>query len=305
MVNLSRTYHSAQWLSEPVLKPERDWEVWHWAGAAAEGYYGIATPFSGGVWYDVLTLEYRLYYRCGQTQCVALSHDGLKWRRPELDIVNGTNIVVQGADAAGATVWLDHGSRATEPDAGRWKMALIGRPGDGQSYSLLTSHDGFHFNYSGSTGPTIDRSSFFYNPFRQRWVFSMKQETHMCGRPTNHTFEALLTRTRRYAEVPRGSFLGSRACPRNTSDGCIGATGWTSCPSRALCNNGSTGIAVNWIWSDMTDPLAQTQDHRSQLYNLDIVAYESLFIGFFSLITAKDTKPPRPFGRAGEQDAVW
>ena len=34
-------------------------------------------------------------------------------------------------------------------------------------------------------------------------------------------------------------------------------------------------------------------------------ATESVMVGFFGLITAKDEKPPRPYGRAGEQDAVF
>ena len=39
--------------------------------------------------------------------------------------------------------------------------------------------------------------------------------------------------------------------------------------------------------------------------NFDAVAYESIVVGFFSIITGKRCNPPRPFGRGGEQDAVY
>ena len=35
------------------------------------------------------------------------------------------------------------------------------------------------------------------------------------------------------------------------------------------------------------------------------MAYESVMVGLFTLITGKDCDPPRPWGRGGEQDAVF
>ena len=37
-----------------------------------------------------------------------------------------------------------------------------------------TSPDGIHWTLVGRAGPSGDRSTFFYNPFRKRWVFSLR-----------------------------------------------------------------------------------------------------------------------------------
>ena len=39
--------------------------------------------------------------------------------------------------------------------------------------------------------------------------------------------------------------------------------------------------------------------------NFDAVAYESIVVGLFSIITGERCLPPRPFTRGGEQDAVY
>ena len=39
--------------------------------------------------------------------------------------------------------------------------------------------------------------------------------------------------------------------------------------------------------------------------NFDAVAYESIVVGLFSIITGERCVPPRPFKRGGEQDAVY
>ena len=51
----------------------------------------------------------------------------------------------------------------------------------------------------------------------------------------------MLTRTARYAEVPRGSFLGVSAC---VEQGVVCATNWTGCDTRSLCNNSAFNLAM-------------------------------------------------------------
>jgi hypothetical protein len=46
-------------------------------------------------------------------------------------------------------------------------------------------------------------------------------------------------------------------------------------------------------------------ENNTQLYQFDAVGYESVLIGFFSILTGKRCSPPRPFKRGGEQDAVY
>ena len=52
------------------------------------------------------------------------------------------------------------------------------------------------------------------------------------------------------------------------------------------------------------DPPTYPTVWRSR-YQFDGVAYESIVIGLFSIITGKRCSPPRPFHRGGEQDAVY
>ena len=41
---------------------------------------------------------------------------------------------------------------------------------------LFTSADGIHWRPRGRSGWTMDRTTFFYNPFRKIWVFSIRDE---------------------------------------------------------------------------------------------------------------------------------
>eukprot|EP01052_Picozoa_sp_SAG31_P008042 SAG31_NODE_396_length_16264_cov_17.206496_12_plen_167_part_00 len=112
---LETLYHTATYEPlNPVLASDRPWEVWQYGLQSGEGYCGVATPFSGGIWWDPTAAEYKLYYRCGQTVCLAISADALRWTKPALDVVNGTNIVVRGGDVGRVTVWLDLESRGDE-----------------------------------------------------------------------------------------------------------------------------------------------------------------------------------------------
>src|SRR3990167_5646195 len=102
----------------------------------------------------------------GRYTCLATSSDGITWKKPEFDVVRGTNIV-NTAMRDSTTVWLDH--FAADPRQ-RFKMsgwydhALV----------LFVSPDGVHWTEIGATGRAGDRSTFFYNPFRKVWVFSVR-----------------------------------------------------------------------------------------------------------------------------------
>ncbi len=86
--DLQRTYHSARiHPASPVLRPDRAWEQ--------EGDSPTAMPFSGGVFFDPRDRLFKMWYMCGYVRglCYATSTDGLRWRKPQLDVRPGTNIV--------------------------------------------------------------------------------------------------------------------------------------------------------------------------------------------------------------------
>ncbi len=230
--SLKRTYHLPElYPHNPILKPDKPWESW--------GKGPMAIPFSDGVWFDPRDNLFKMWYYGGHgggTTCLAISKDGLHWEKPELDVVPGTNIILQ-AMRDSATVWLDHESRVPEE---RFKMAYYS---SGRLF-LLRSPDGIHWTQAVEGGKTLDRTTFFYNPFRKVWVFSLKAMTEF-------------GRSRLYWETPD----------------------FFSFTEEAL----KAKPPVFWAIADRADPRREDLNLRPELYNLDGAAYESLIIGLFSI----------------------
>jgi len=187
---LARTFHLARkYEGNPVLEPQTELEL-------AGGERPAAIPFSGGLWFDPADKLFKFWYRAGwwTTEALATSEDGLHWRRPQLNVVRGTNQIFkpEWGRPDSTTVWIDH--EAPDPSQ-RYKMFcwFLGTQGH-----VLTSADGVHWSDPAATGPTGDRTTMFYNPFRRKWVFSLRSSDS--GR-----------RDRRYREhddFPAGSAWG-------------------------------------------------------------------------------------------------
>jgi hypothetical protein len=177
---LKRTHHVPEpHPGNPLVKPDRPWE--------RKGEGGMAMVFSDGVWFDPRDRLFKMWYMggYGQGTCYAVSEDGLRWTKPELDVVPGTNIVL-AANRDSTTVWLDQ--EAKDPKRRFWFFRSHGEAGR-FGLSVYSSADGIHWGErvfrSGSAG---DRSTAFWNPFRKVWVYSLR---HGWGVP----------RRRRYWEV--------------------------------------------------------------------------------------------------------
>jgi hypothetical protein len=168
--------------------------------------------------------------------CYATSHDGIEWDRPALDVVKGTNITLNTSRDS-STVWLD----ALDPDPDRrFKLSIY----YDHYLVLYASRDGIHWRELGRTGQTGDRSTFFYNPFRKVWVFSLRE-----GGGDG------LGRGRRYWESP------------------VFDSGHTWKPRDP----------VLWATADSGDPERPDYHTTPELYNLDGVAYESVLLGLFTI----------------------
>lgn len=174
---LTRTYHQAQVHdAAPVLSPQTELE-------RNGGRCPVAAPFNDGAWYDPQDNLFKLWYHAGwfDGTALAVSDDGLHWRRPPLDVVSGTNAVIAprpGHRRDGGLVWRDADA---EPDA-RFKMFLFWRWAQGQSGAIYRSADGIHWQELGLTSPCGDNTSFFYNPFRRAFVFSIRAGWHRRAR---------------------------------------------------------------------------------------------------------------------------
>lgn len=169
---LARVWHRAAYHpASPVLAPERAWERRDPHAAITNvAPSPSAMAYSDGVFYDPADRLFKLWYMAGYQQqtALALSPDGIHWERPTLDVVPGTNIVsTRNRDSN--TVWLD--LDASDP-AERFTMA--GYDLGLKALRLHVSRDGVHWREVGVTGPCGDRSTFFRNPFLERWVFSLR-----------------------------------------------------------------------------------------------------------------------------------
>ncbi|NLX22007.1 MAG: hypothetical protein GXY55_10130 [Phycisphaerae bacterium] len=246
---LARTHHAARYYPDnPILKPDKPWERDSMQGKPRKA---TSMVFGGGVWYDPADELFKMWYMGSNLKrtCYAVSRDGLHWDKPTLDIVAGTNILLD-QERDSDTVWLD----LNEQDpAKRYKMfTTIPRPtGDGFRPAIYYSADGIHWGEPLIVGGGIgDRTTLFYNPFRQRWVYSIRNLIEPWGR------------SRRYAECT-DLVEGMGNLGRDT---------------------------VLWATADRLDPAnphPAGADGGPQLYNLDVIPYESLLVGLFSIWQGK------------------
>ena len=161
----------------PVLKPETELELDRFQCP-------LAVPFNDGVWYDPADRLYKFFYHAGwfHGTAYAVSRDGIRWERPNLGIVGNSNQLIPprpGYERDGGLVWLD---QHTEDPAERWKMFLYFRHETGEGGELYTSADGIHWNFRTTAGPCDDNSSFYYDPFLRRWIFSIRNSMGNNGR---------------------------------------------------------------------------------------------------------------------------
>ncbi len=174
---LQRSFHAATYHPAcPVLRPDKPWE---------QERGPTAMIFSDGVWFDAKDSRFKMWYMSGYVgqTAYAVSQDGLRWEKPELDVQPGTNIV-HATRRDSSTVWLDR----EDPDPSRrYKLFLFAHPVGSGALSLYFSPDGIHWSdQAARSGPTGDRTTIFYNSFRKVWVYSLRGDYGNLGRVRNY-----------------------------------------------------------------------------------------------------------------------
>jgi len=164
---LRRVFHRPEkYKGNPVLKPETPLEQ-------CGDFDDSAVVKGGGLWWDPAGQIFKLWYEAGwlTTIAYATSRDGLHWERPSLDVKPGTN------QAFPPDLWYDSGNVVPDWDAKdpqqRYKF-FFRKPGGNIPGMSLTSPDGIHWTNRVQTGVCGDRSTLFYNPFRKKWVYSLR-----------------------------------------------------------------------------------------------------------------------------------
>ena len=243
--NMTRTQHQpAMFPLNPILAPNQ------------LDTAGFAMPFSDGVWFDPSDQLFKMWLHCGDGDqvCYAYSTDGRTWIRPSIPdaVVPNTDVVLQAAPTdppfSGLIVWMD----LQDPNPAQKFKAFLS---NSTSPALLYfSPDGIHWTATITSQypiPLFDRTTLFWNPFRNTWVDSDKTYTTL---PADPARPAYVSRARNYLESPD-------------------LANWT--PAQPLTSS-------FWTGPDVNDPPYVPGGSYPELYNLDAVAYESLMVGLFS-----------------------
>ena len=145
------------------------------------------------MWWEEQAQHYKLFYSCGSYEdtgmtCVCTSKDGISWdkvhinsrgRVPPASADEQVNLVAGANKSAMCnTVWLDRETNSyriaeTHPTGPEWTTSYLGQ------YRLYSGgSDGYNWSLA-STPPGLagDRSTMYYDPFRSKWVFSLKYTT--------------------------------------------------------------------------------------------------------------------------------
>ena len=268
---LERRFHyPKKYEGNPILKPETPLEL-------NGGEQTCATVFSDGIVWDPKDKIFKMWYHAGwfDGTAYAFSQDGINWTRPNLNVVAGTNRVLpyyQGSRRRdGASMFIDHNE--TNPNK-RFKMFIYERPSDTYGGQVLTSPDGINWTFVSRTSDVGDCTSIHYNPFRGKWVYSVRTSTSG-------------NRTRGYRE--HVDLLEGAQWNRDE------LVHWASLDEKDLPDPWVLALMPN---RDRLEKMAEETDDPSvllnrhvprnygdppQLYNLEAAPYESLMIGVFQV----------------------
>ena len=248
--NLQRIHHSPVYYSgNPVLKADKKWEL----NINGDPY---AAPFSGGVWYDEEEQKFKMWYSAGGGKllglvtCYAESFDGKVWIKPELDVVPGTNIV-DTLEHDCVSVLLD---KFEKDRTKRYKMFVVEFNNRFTvSMKLKYSSDGIHWSEPKAlSGELYDRCAAYYDPFRKKYVLSLK------------TINGVYRRSRNYLEHEDPEMLVSLA--------------------HRIYDNKSDKFIRYWFNADDDDPRhPQFPELRPQIYNHEAMPYEGCILGYFTV----------------------
>ena len=252
--DMKRVFHQAEkFAGNPVFKAET---------AVEKDRNGVVYLGQGGVFFDPSEQLFKMFYSAGLRGPLALatSPDLKTWTRPELGLHGGNFLLPEGAAwgmgegaAAGSDNALWYDINATDPKQRiKYLTCWIHVPKEqlvpGLTHSLQVSDGVTWSKPTVCNAPAGDYGSIFYNPFRSKWVQSIRG-----GGPRG--------RSRYYVESDR--FLDGADWSKMVY--------WTNAdrldrpePAGAYADNASEG-----------DP--------PQLYSLAAVAYESLMIGMHQI----------------------
>lgn len=180
--DLRRTFHAAEkHAGNPVLKASTKAELRvHEDAGSKNASGGTVALLHGGAFYDPTDGFMKLWFSGGTSLSfeMARSRDGISWERGPDPIAKPPTVA-----PVNDCFWLDLEARTP---AERLKLLAVARAKPSEKalpkvelsplyHAFYASADGAKWSDAILAGNSSDYSSFFYNPFRRRWVYSIKQ----------------------------------------------------------------------------------------------------------------------------------
>ena len=258
--SLSSEYHQAKkYENNPVLAPDMPWE---------RETLPAAAPRDGGLWYDEEEKVFKIWYEGSllKNMCYATSKDGINFDKKDLGIVKGTNIILP-YDGYDEKIYFrdinylrpDTTSIFFDPNDPVYKYKLcLKNPNNNKPAIVAKSKDGITFEDFHFTGQVAgDATTMFYNPFRKKWVYSLRSYKKMeeLAKGTNLTYHLGSERVRSYREC----------------DDLIEGATWEDDDAKL------------WMHVDEFDKPNPYLNVKPQLYKVNCIAYESIMLGFFQI----------------------
>ena len=210
--------------------------------------------------------RYEWWYNGPQAR-LAISRDGEHWEKPSLGLYewNGSKDNNIACDPNGPGLY--HIVRdERDPDPGRRYKALFNAP-DGRGRCGAISPDGFAWTpLTSAFIPSQDESQFAYDPYTEQFLALVKQPTEW-GRSvwlaTSRDFD--------HFTAPELIFHADE-------------TDWENCRQR-----------VRTIIDDpayITPPIVDDEDYHAEIYNMAVMPYQGLYIGFPTVFNPIGAIPP-------------
>lgn len=270
----------------PVLWPETDEEMARWTELGDRPYpTGTsdaklwdprvksvpASCFSGGaVWWDPKRGKFRMWYLSSWSGLLsyAESEDAIRWTRPKVG-PKGTNVILYPDHIVDTYCVLP--DFATDDPYSNWRLYVSPGENPCRAYEYVST-DGIRWEFKTRTGLIGDSSTVFYNPFRRKWVWSIRA--------------AWRRRSRIYRE--HDDFLGGAMWDFG-GDATEQKTGADPLFYRAG-GYANTKDCYLWLACDDEDVPRVIDGTRRPcgLYNVDATPYESIMVGLFKVISGRD-----------------
>lgn len=170
---LTRTFHQPKkHPANPVLKPTTPDEI-----GTADGQRAVCYLGHGGVFYDPEVKLFKMWYTADWRGGLAMatSRDAQTWDRPALGLAGGNLILARNSEFVGGDNAVYFDAAAKNPDE-RVKF-MADHSGKRKSHFLSTIAPDGRVLGEVAVGRAGDYCSFFFNPFRNVWVYSIKRDT--------------------------------------------------------------------------------------------------------------------------------